>query len=161
MSRQLLSALADPERLKLYASIVRFGDAAEATAGKQGQKHLTRLIKAGLIEPLPDGSFKADAAVFQEALAAETRGEDLGIPKELRPFFSDGRLKSMPMRPAVRHELLAHLVRTLFEEARPYTETEVNQHFAGVHDDTAMLRRYCVEGGLLQRTKDGSSYRAA
>nr|WP_236070599.1 DUF2087 domain-containing protein [Streptomyces polyasparticus] len=161
MSRHLLAALADPERLKLYASIVRFGDAAEASAGKAGQKHLARLIKAGLVEPLPDGSFKADAAVFQEALAAETQGEEQGVPKELRPFFAEGRLRSMPMRPAVRHELLAYLVRTLFEENHPYTEPEVNQRFTTVHDDSAMLRRYCVEGGLLRRTKDGASYQAA
>ncbi|MBC9711973.1 DUF2087 domain-containing protein [Streptomyces sp. TRM66268-LWL] len=67
----------------------------------------------------------------------------------------------MPMRPAVRHELLAYLVRTLFEENHPYTEPEVNQRFTTVHDDSAMLRRYCVEGGLLRRTKDGASYQAA
>ncbi len=161
MSRHLLAALADPERLKLYASIVRFGDAAEAASGKTGQKHLARLIKAGLVEPLPDGTFKADAAVFQEALAAETQGEEQGVPKELRPFFAEGRLRSVPMRAAVRHELLAYLVRTLFEENHPYTESEVNQRFTTVHTDTAMLRRYCVEGGLLQRTKDGASYQAA
>ncbi|WP_415954257.1 DUF2087 domain-containing protein [Streptomyces sp. KLOTTS4A1] len=161
MSRQLLSALADPERLKLYASIVRFGDAAEATGGKQGQKHLSRLIGAGLIEPQPDGSFKADAAVFQKALATGTRTEDQDVPQELWPFFAEGRLRSMPMRPAVRHELLAHLVRTLFEAARDYTEPEVNRRFTTVHEDSAMLRRYCVDGGLLRRTKDGTRYQAA
>ncbi|MDG4859118.1 DUF2087 domain-containing protein [Streptomyces sp. T-3] len=161
MSQQLLAALADPERLKLYASIVRFGDAAEAPAGKAGQKHLARLVKAGLVEQLPNGSLKADADVFRKALAAAPKDDDGDVPQRLRPFFDQGRIRSLPMRPAVREEFLAHLTRTLFEEGRTYTEHEVNTAFRTVHDDTAMLRRYCVTGGLLVRERDGSSYRRA
>ena len=161
MSQQLLAALADPERLKLYASIVRFGDAAEAPAGKAGQKHLARLVKAGLVEALPDGSLRADADVFRKALAAYPKTEDGDVPQQLKPFFEQGRLRSMPMRPAVRQALLAHLVGTLFDEGRAYTEPEVNAAFRTVHDDSAMLRRYCAEGGLLARAKDGSSYQRA
>ncbi|WSJ91390.1 DUF2087 domain-containing protein [Streptomyces sp. NBC_01304] len=67
----------------------------------------------------------------------------------------------MPMRPAVRQALLAHLTHTLFEAARTYTEPEVNAAFRTVHDDSAMLRRYCAEAGLLVRAKDGSSYQRA
>ncbi|MFD3514042.1 DUF2087 domain-containing protein [Streptomyces sp. NPDC058657] len=73
-------------------------------------------------------------------------------------FFTEGRLTSVPRKPARRAELLAHLTRTLFEDGRAYTEREVNDAIRTVHEDTPALRRYLVEGGFLARTRDGSSY---
>ncbi|MFB9461499.1 DUF2087 domain-containing protein [Streptomyces cinereospinus] len=74
-------------------------------------------------------------------------------------FFAQGRLTSIPVRPAVRRELLEHLTETFFAADRGYTEREVNEAFRTVHDDTSALRRHCVENGLLVRERDGSSYR--
>ncbi|WP_067271629.1 DUF2087 domain-containing protein [Streptomyces jeddahensis] len=74
-------------------------------------------------------------------------------------FFAGGRLTTIPVRPAVRRELLAHLTSTLFEGGRSYSEREVNDAFRTVHDDTSALRRYSIENGLLVRERDGSSYR--
>ncbi|MER5180679.1 DUF2087 domain-containing protein [Streptomyces sp. NPDC002896] len=74
-------------------------------------------------------------------------------------FFAQGRLTTIPVRPVVRRELLAHLTETLFAADRSYTEREINDAFRTVHDDTSALRRYCVENGLLARERDGSSYR--
>ncbi|WP_246458591.1 DUF2087 domain-containing protein [Streptomyces himalayensis] len=68
-------------------------------------------------------------------------------------------MTTIPVRPAVRRELLAHLTGTLFESERSYSEPEVNEAFRTVHDDTSALRRYCVENGLLVRERDGSRYR--
>ncbi|WP_239091895.1 DUF2087 domain-containing protein [Streptomyces sp. SID14478] len=68
-------------------------------------------------------------------------------------------MTTIPVRPAVRHELLAHLTDTLFETDRTYSEREVNDALRTVHDDTAALRRYCVTDGLLVRAQDGSDYR--
>ncbi|MEV5609163.1 DUF2087 domain-containing protein [Streptomyces sp. NPDC052225] len=65
----------------------------------------------------------------------------------------------MPVRPAVRHELLVHLTDTLFAADRTYSEREVNEALLTVHDDSAALRRYCVIDGLLVREKDGTDYR--
>ncbi|MGW7411669.1 DUF2087 domain-containing protein [Streptomyces sp. NPDC054863] len=73
-------------------------------------------------------------------------------------FFSDGRLTSVPRKPARRAQLLAHLAGTLFVSGRDYTEREVNDAIRTVHEDCSALRRYLVEGGFLSRTKDGSSY---
>ncbi|RAJ36891.1 hypothetical protein K353_04719 [Kitasatospora sp. SolWspMP-SS2h] len=80
-------------------------------------------------------------------------------PADLAAFFTDGRLVSVPRRPARRAALLEHLVRTLFDPERPYREQEVNEALLTVHPDTAMLRRYLIEARLLTRTRDGSSYR--
>ncbi|MER7998528.1 DUF2087 domain-containing protein [Streptomyces sp. NPDC095613] len=76
-------------------------------------------------------------------------------------LFSGGRLTVIPRRPARREQLLVHLTETLFERDRAYTEREVNDALRAVHDDCAALRRYLVVAGLLERPRDGSSYRRA
>ncbi|MFC9593162.1 DUF2087 domain-containing protein [Streptomyces sp. NPDC056944] len=74
-------------------------------------------------------------------------------------FSADGRLKVIPRRPARREALLAHLAATLFDAARTYRESEVNDALRAVHEDFPALRRHLVTGGFLSRTKDGSDYR--
>ncbi|GAA3372855.1 hypothetical protein GCM10020367_30320 [Streptomyces sannanensis] len=76
-------------------------------------------------------------------------------------FFSQGRLTAIPRKTARREQLLVHLVETLFEQDRTYTEPEVNEALLTVHGDCSALRRYLVDSGLLARAKDGSSYRRA
>ncbi|MFC9908318.1 DUF2087 domain-containing protein [Streptomyces sp. NPDC059862] len=154
---QLLAALADPERLQLYARIVLQDLPPREEDAPAVRKHLGRLISAGLVERRPDGSLTADASVFRRARPAEPAAD--GVPRRLTGFFSRGRLTSIPVRPVVRRELLEHLTETLFAAERSYTEREVNEAFRTVHDDTSALRRYCVENGLLVRERDGSSYR--
>ncbi|MER7000113.1 DUF2087 domain-containing protein [Streptomyces sp. NPDC000410] len=74
-------------------------------------------------------------------------------------LFSHGRLTAIPRKPARREQLLVHLTETFFERDRTYTEREVNEALRTVHEDCSALRRYLVIGGLLTRTRDGSSYR--
>ncbi|MFJ8443832.1 DUF2087 domain-containing protein [Kitasatospora griseola] len=82
-------------------------------------------------------------------------------PTALAAFFTDGRLTSVPRKPARRTALLDHLAQSLFEPDRSYSEREVNEALLTVHSDTSMLRRYLIEAQLLTRTRDGSSYRRA
>lgn len=74
-------------------------------------------------------------------------------------LFSKGRLTAIPRKPARREQLLVHLTETLFERDRSYSEGEVNETLRTVHEDCSALRRYLVVAGLLDRPKDGSSYR--
>jgi hypothetical protein len=76
-------------------------------------------------------------------------------------LFSRGRLTAIPRKAARRRQLLGHLAHTLFEQDRVYSEREVNDALRRVHDDYAALRRHLVVAGLLERPKDGSSYRRA
>ncbi len=153
------AALADPERLRLYARIVLDDLPPREADSATARKHLGRLIAAGLVERQPDGSLRADAAVFRRVPGPVDAHPT--VPRRLTGFFSHGRLTAIPVRPVVRHELLVHLTDTLFETDRAYSEGEVNEAFRTVHDDTAALRRYCVIDGLLVRAQDGSSYRRA
>ncbi|QEU95127.1 DUF2087 domain-containing protein [Streptomyces kanamyceticus] len=152
---QLLAALADPERLRLYARIVLDELPPREADSPAARKHLGRLLANGLVERLPDGSLHADPAVFRRAPAD---GHPT-VPRRLTGFFAHGRLTAIPVRPVVRHELLVHLTDTLFDTDRSYSEREINDAFRTVHDDTAALRRYCVTDGLLVRERDGGSYR--
>ncbi|WP_374194781.1 DUF2087 domain-containing protein [Streptomyces sp. VRA16 Mangrove soil] len=156
---QLLSALADPERLRLYARIVLDDLPPREADSPAARKHLGRLISAGLVERQGDGSLRAGAEVFHRARTPEPAAA--GVPRHLTGFFARGRLTAIPVRPAVRHDLLVHLTDTLFDTDRTYSEREVNEALRTVHDDTAALRRYCVIDGLLLREKDGTEYQVA
>ncbi|THA34527.1 DUF2087 domain-containing protein [Streptomyces sp. A1277] len=85
--------------------------------------------------------------------------QQTGTGHSVHALFSDGRLTAIPRKAARREQLLVHLTQSLFEPERSYTEREVNEALRTVHDDCAALRRYLVIGGLLGRTKDGTSYR--
>ncbi|MEW1864414.1 DUF2087 domain-containing protein [Streptomyces sp. NPDC088194] len=73
-------------------------------------------------------------------------------------LFAHGRLTAIPRRPVRREQLLDYLTARLFTAGRDYTEQEVNEAIATVHEDTSALRRYLIEAGFLGRTKDGAVY---
>ncbi|MGW8889893.1 DUF2087 domain-containing protein [Streptomyces sp. NPDC055749] len=87
--------------------------------------------------------------------------KDLSSRRPVADLFSQGRLTTIPRKPARREQLLNHLAQTLFERDRVYTEHEVNEALRTVHEDSSALRRYLVVAGLLIRPRDGSSYRRA
>jgi hypothetical protein len=58
----------------------------------------------------------------------------------------------MPARPAARLIVLRWLAER-FEPGRRYPEREVNELLGRSHADFAMLRRYLVDHGLLERTQ--------
>jgi hypothetical protein len=68
----------------------------------------------------------------------------------LQTFITDGRLTSIPVPRAKRRIVLEHLVR-VFEPGLRYPEREVNALLAVWHPDTAALRRYLVDEGMLSR----------
>ena len=68
----------------------------------------------------------------------------------LRAFVRDGRLLSIPAVHGKRVVVLDWLVQR-FEPGRRYSENMVNLILAQVHPDTASLRRYLVDEGMLDR----------
>ena len=45
-----------------------------------------------------------------------------------------------------------------FEDGRQYSEKEVNETLKAIWEDFATMRRYLIEYGYLDRTRDGSAY---
>ncbi|GLY40360.1 hypothetical protein Amsp01_063830 [Amycolatopsis sp. NBRC 101858] len=138
----LVSALADPARLQLFARIC-------AGLPVDGAKLVKRLVDAGLVTVDGD-TYRAVPEVFREALAKAPADPLDGL-------FRHGRLVTIPHSGRRRQLLLAHLAER-FEPGRLYTEQDVREKLSMVHDDHATLRRYLVDEGLLQRSNDGGAY---
>ena len=71
--------------------------------------------------------------------------------KVVRAFLRDGRLVSIPARTSKRDLLLPVILDRCFPDDRDYEEKEVNMRLALLHPDSAALRRYLVDGGLMTR----------
>jgi hypothetical protein len=164
----LASALADPDRLRVFARVVLAGAdglavedlrAVEPTAVRQ----LPRLAQAGLVALAEDGVARARLEAFAAGLRPappQDRGAN-SSDDTVAQFFKDGRLTDMPIRPARRQAVLAYLTRRAFEPGESYTEPEVNIALRQYWEDYAALRRYLVEGELLTRSADGRAYRVS
>ena len=75
------------------------------------------------------------------------------LEKTIRAFVKDGRLVSIPSKPAKRDLLLPWLLDECFPEDRDYEEKEVNQRLALFHPDVAALRRYLYDEGYVDRAQ--------
>lgn len=77
-----------------------------------------------------------------------------------RLFNGAGRLTQMPVKEPLRLELM-HWVASLLPTGRELSEFEVNNLLRPVDDDVAMLRRYLVDYGLVDRPRPGTYLRPA
>lgn len=162
-SARIVAALADPERLDLFARIVGAEKRGVAVAELErsvpgAARQLGRLVQAGIVARRADGSYACCPEAFRQALAE--RPEWSGADPVGR-LFSGGRLVAVPSKRAPRRALLDRLAEDLFEPGRCYTEREVNAALTSCHDDFPALRRYLVDEGLLVRSADGAEYRRA
>jgi hypothetical protein len=91
-------------------------------------------------------------ALRQAAIPPAGEAEEAEEPGDavLRRFVSKGRLLAVPAARGKRLVVLDHLA-GLFEPGRRYPEPEVNELLGRYHPDYAMLRRYLVDDGFLER----------
>ena len=69
----------------------------------------------------------------------------------------DGSLKRLPNQ--LKHWMaVLRYVLPNFEPGQSYTEKQVNGLLMRYHHDTAVLRRFLVDTGMLNRERDGSRY---
>jgi hypothetical protein len=177
-ARELLALLAEPARLKALAAVTLGADTLAEVAERAGlepkeaARALSRLVAGGLLE----GEAGKGYRVRTEALKAAARrpaeagpdgdagaeGQGGGPPRPaagspeadvLRRFVHNGRLLAMPAAYAKRLVVLDHLA-GLFEPGRRYPEPEVNELLGRYHPDYAMLRRYLVDDGFLDRADE-------
>ena len=125
--------------------LAKLSDTGLVAMRAEGTAHLYRLERAALHElgrdlftPERVASFSPDARV------------DAWERKVLRTYLVDDRLTKVPDVRKKRDVILRWLV-TRFEEARSYTEREVNEVIGQVHPDFATLRRELVGAKLMER----------
>lgn len=158
--KAVLSALAAPERLKVFAAVVLGRGTAVEIAQETGivrakiERALGRLVREGMIGK-DRGRYGVIEGAFGEALARSagesgTLSDDPRVDAELRKFFKDGRLVSIPARRNKRLLVLDH-ISSMFEPGRYYPERQVNAVVREFHSDYASLRRYLVDEGFLRR----------
>ena len=77
------------------------------------------------------------------------------MTEQIDQFFNpDGTLISIPAKSAKRLAVLHRIAQELSPTTR-YPEKYLNAIIATFHDDTAAIRRYMIEYGILER--DGES----
>lgn len=159
----IVGALADDARRSVLAA-VQLGAthvdgvvAATGLSAAQVGKALGKLVEVGVVVS-EGGALMVPSAVFQQAartaLARPPVTEHDELPAETRKvlaaFVVDGRLQSIPSAHAKRMIVLDWLVQA-FEPGVRYSEAMVNLLLGQRHADTAALRRYLVDEGMLDR----------
>jgi hypothetical protein len=155
----MLAALAHADRLRLLAAIADAGEGgcridelqSQGVQEKQLRRHLGRLLQAGLVA--------SDGSLVVARLDRMRQDEDApAADADISAYFRRGRLAGMPRAEDVRRRVLVEIARR-FDAERSYSEPEINAALREVHDDHAMLRRYMVDFGILERDVRGTTYR--
>lgn len=168
-----VKAMASADRLRIIGVLVR-GRATQAEIAEQLHlpvrdifDNLAFLAHVGVIhetegvydldekaiESLARGQFEGKRPTYE---VKEEKPED--ARKVLKNYLNaDGTLKQIP---SVQNRLLIILnfIVDAFAFDTNYTEKEVNTILRRFHLDTAALRRYLVDNGLMAREGDGSRY---
>jgi hypothetical protein len=168
-----VKTLADADRLRIVGLLAqksaRLSEISEILGFHPADTshHLDLLMQAGLVR-LADGLYSLDAGALESLTRRQFKGkrpaftpeaalgEDTGrvLAAHLNP---DGSLKTIPIQPAKRQVILEYLLNA-FTAGANYAEKEVNLILAHFHPDTAALRRYLIDAGMLARERDGSRY---
>ncbi len=164
---KFMKSLADAGRLKIAGLLgveaLTAGQVADRLGMDQAEvtAQLEQLAAAGLAHK--DGqAYRLDSQALEKLTrqvlaqshppAAEFEGDEFEV-KTLRAYLArDGTLKAIPTQHKKLMVILTHLAKE-FEPGMQYPEIQVNQTLRKYHDDTAALRRYMVDNGLLKREK--------
>ncbi|HWU45657.1 MAG TPA: DUF2087 domain-containing protein [Humibacter sp.] len=158
--RPIVATLADDRVRTVYARLV-LGDtvdeALEQVRASARSRVRERLIRSGLVALNSEGTIEATAEPFRALLAAQPANIARGVER----FLRGGRIDRYPSNAAERHELLELIAHRAVGVEEALTEAQINERLGAYADDVALLRRRLVDGGIVQRTRSGSSYALA
>ena len=168
-----VKAMADADRLRIVG-LLSLGDkrAAEIALAldmhpSDINRHLEQLIASGVvreadgvydlnekaIEALARGQFEGKRPVY---VPEEDQEED--VRKVLKTYLNaDGTIRQLPQE-GKKMLIILNFVLDAFAFDTNYNEKEVNTILRRFHLDTAALRRYLVDYGLMARESDGTKY---
>lgn len=116
---------------------------------------VSAIVNSGIAELATDGALTLTPSVFPELLSEGKREAKTGIQR----FLVDGRIGTYPATPSERGALLRWVRDQVIAHDETLSETEMNERLSKFHDDVAVLRRYLVDFGLVERRYDGTEYR--
>jgi hypothetical protein len=161
-ARDLLALLAEPDRLKALAAVALGAGTVAEVAERAGlepraaARAINRLVAGGLLEGEAAKGYEVRTAVLRAAARRPAAGQEDGgsqVSEVVGRFVRGGRLVAIPAARGKRLAVLNHLA-GLFEPGRRYPEREVNEILRAWHPDYAMLRRYLVDDGFLDRADE-------
>jgi len=164
---KFMKSLADARRLKIAGLLGVEALTPTQVAERLGidsaevEQHLEQLTAAGLAHK-EGNAYRLDSQALEKLTrqvlaqshppAPEYEGDEFEV-KTLRAYLSrHGTLKTIPTQHKKLMVILEYLVKN-FEPGVQYPESQVNQTLRKFHEDTAALRRYMVDNGLLKREK--------
>jgi len=170
---EFVRSLADAGRLQVVGLLAQGPRSASEISASLGmppedlEGSLGQLSAAGVLRQ-QDGLYALDEAAVEAFRIQQLRRpreffnppdwlseEDAGIIRKLAA--PDGSLKRLPGQLKQWMAVLRYVLPT-FEPGQNYTEKQVNSLLMRYHNDTAVLRRFLVDTGMLSRERDGSRY---
>ena len=168
-----VKALASADRLRIVGVLVR-GKASQSDIAEQLHlptrdvfNHLAFLTEVGIVHE-EDGLYYLDEKTIESFARGQFEGKRQSFetkeekPEDVRKVMknylnADGTLKQIPPR-GNKLLIILNFVVDSFAYDTNYTEKEVNTILRRFHLDTAALRRYLVDEGLMAREGDGTRY---
>ncbi|HSB66061.1 MAG TPA: DUF2087 domain-containing protein [Anaerolineales bacterium] len=164
---KFMKSLGDADRLKIAGLLGLEALTPAQVAERLGmeatevKRHLDQLAASGLAHQEGE-AYRLDSQALEKLTrqvlaqshppAPEYEGDEFEV-KTLRAYLSrDGTLKAIPNQHKKLMVILTFLAKN-FEPDKQYPESQVNQTLRKYHEDTAALRRYMVDNGLLKRDK--------
>ncbi|HJR81344.1 MAG TPA: DUF2087 domain-containing protein [Anaerolineales bacterium] len=130
-------------------------------------RHLEQLTGSGVVSET-DGVYELNEKAIESLARSQFEGkrpsyipkddQEEDVRKVLKTFLNeDGTLKQLPPM-GNKLLIILNFIVDAFDFDANYTEKEVNSILRRFHVDTAALRRYLVDYGLMARERDGSRY---
>lgn len=157
--RAVVASLANDDMRRVAATAMlgmAVGPLLDELSPSRRRHVVSGLVASGILAEV-QGVLTFDKGVFSRVLASVPVQRKTGIDR----FFTDGRLVQYPASPALRSEVLSIIASRVFEPGVAMDEATVNERLAQVRDDHVVLRRYLVDHGLLERDREGRTYRLA
>jgi hypothetical protein len=168
-----VKAMASAERLRVIGALVR-GRATQSEIAEQLHlplrdifNHLSFLAHVGVVSET-DGVYDLNEKAIESLARGQFQGkrpsyvakddQEDDVRKVLKNFLNpDGTLKQIPLM-SNKLLIVLNFIVDAFAFDTNYAEKEVNTILRRFHIDTAALRRYLVDYGLMARESDGTRY---
>ena len=168
-----VKAMASADRLRIVGLLSQGAKRAAEIAETLGMhpsdvmRHLEQLIASGVVSET-DGVYDLNEKAIESLARSQFEGKRPSyVPKEdqeedarkvLKNYLNaDGTIRQIPQMGNKLLIILNFIVDAFSFDAN-YTEKEVNTILRRFHLDTAALRRYLVDYGLMARESDGTRY---
>jgi len=156
--RRVVAALANPDIRRIVGLLFLDEDTTGALAelSPSRRRHIVQtLTGSGIAIDGASGALSLNASIFSDVLMQDPARKAVGVER----FLRNGKIAQYPMDRRERAELLDWVARRAFTDGDRVDEHTVNERLEQFSDDVAVLRRYLVVHGLVDRARDGSEYR--